>query len=334
MEIRRYTPADKSLWDTFAAASRNATFLFRRDYMDYHADRFADCSLMAFSGGKLRALLPASVNGTTLTSHGGLTYGGWMLPDRGFDAEDCGSLWLAWLEYCRDEGIETVIYKPLPFFYATRPAQGDLYMLFLCGARTAATDISSTIDLTANPGMNTLRRRHLKHAPADFRTTTASGDDAEAPEAIRRFHAMLTACLAERHGVSPVHSAPELSQLMRAFPDNIVIWEGWTEESPHAAVCAYLCGRTVHCQYIATTPEGRQSNLLTPLVAAMTEHYTREGYRYFDFGISTERGGRVLNAGLNRQKTSFGATGTAYQRFEFSVSSALESLRNALRQTP
>ena len=35
--IRRYTPADKRIWDLYVAKSKNATFLFRRDYMDYHS---------------------------------------------------------------------------------------------------------------------------------------------------------------------------------------------------------------------------------------------------------------------------------------------------------
>ena len=41
-EIRRYTSGDKALWDQFVAQSKNGTFLFFRDYMDYHADRFCD----------------------------------------------------------------------------------------------------------------------------------------------------------------------------------------------------------------------------------------------------------------------------------------------------
>ena len=41
-EIRRYTPADQQEWDRYVDGARNATFLFKRGYMDYHADRFKD----------------------------------------------------------------------------------------------------------------------------------------------------------------------------------------------------------------------------------------------------------------------------------------------------
>ena len=65
-EIRRYTPADKPLWDKYVAKARNATFLFFRDYMDYHSDRFEDHSLMFFVGNHLHSILPANIVDTTL----------------------------------------------------------------------------------------------------------------------------------------------------------------------------------------------------------------------------------------------------------------------------
>ena len=52
----------------FLDTPKNATFLFRRDYMDYHRDRFADHSLMIFRGEKLAALLPANRAATARSS--------------------------------------------------------------------------------------------------------------------------------------------------------------------------------------------------------------------------------------------------------------------------
>ena len=49
--IVRYDAAQRVLWDDFVENARNATFLFKRDYMDYHADRFADHSLIVRKGG-------------------------------------------------------------------------------------------------------------------------------------------------------------------------------------------------------------------------------------------------------------------------------------------
>lgn len=328
-EIRRYTPDRKEEWDAFVDSSRNATFLFRRGYMDYHADRFTDHSLMAFRNGRLAALLPANIRQGTLFSHEGLTYGGWALSRIGLDATDIFLLWRAWLEYCHEEKITMVVYKPLPYIYAEMPSQEDLYMLFLCGAKIGATDISTAIDLTHNPGMNKLQRRHLRKSLPDFYGHIITTDT---PAYVALFHSMLVSCLQERHGAAPVHSLGELQMLMSRFPENIRIWGAFSDaaEGMLAGVCAYETPLCVHCQYIATSPEGRAMNMLVPLIAQMTERYAGEGVRYFDFGISNEDGGRLLNPGLNRQKTSYGGSGVAYTRWRIDVAGALNSLPERL----
>ena len=77
INIERYTAEKAAEWDEFVAKSKNGTFLFDRNYMDYHADRFADFSLMFYNDKhKLCALLPANIDDGTLYSHQGLTYGG------------------------------------------------------------------------------------------------------------------------------------------------------------------------------------------------------------------------------------------------------------------
>ena len=58
LEIRRYTPAMANEWNKFVAASKNGTFLFDRNFMDYHSDRFHDHSLLVYRGHQLYALLP------------------------------------------------------------------------------------------------------------------------------------------------------------------------------------------------------------------------------------------------------------------------------------
>ena len=41
-EIIKYTPEYRQQWDEYVAKARNATFLFYRNYMDYHSDRFKE----------------------------------------------------------------------------------------------------------------------------------------------------------------------------------------------------------------------------------------------------------------------------------------------------
>ena len=51
-EIIKYTPEYRQQWDAYVAKARNATFLFYRNYMDYHSDRFKDYSLLFFKIGR------------------------------------------------------------------------------------------------------------------------------------------------------------------------------------------------------------------------------------------------------------------------------------------
>ena len=57
-EVVRYKPEMKAQWDSFVRKSRNGTFLFLRDYMDYHRQRFTDFSLLIYDKQSLVALLP------------------------------------------------------------------------------------------------------------------------------------------------------------------------------------------------------------------------------------------------------------------------------------
>ena len=43
-------------------------------------------------------------------------------------------------------------------------------------------------------------------------------------------------------------------------------------------------------------------------------------FKYFDFGISTEHNGRLLNEGLIYQKEGFGGRGICYDTYEYTLS--------------
>ena len=82
MIVRQYEQSDRESWNEFIESSKNGTFLFDRNYMDYHSNRFKDNSLMIYdSKEKLVAVLPANKRENILLSHGGLTYGGLITND-------------------------------------------------------------------------------------------------------------------------------------------------------------------------------------------------------------------------------------------------------------
>ena len=52
-KVLQYKPSHKNEWNAFALDSNQQTFLFLRDFMDYHSDRFQDFSLMIYEEDEL-----------------------------------------------------------------------------------------------------------------------------------------------------------------------------------------------------------------------------------------------------------------------------------------
>lgn len=310
--ITRYDASKRMEWDAFVGNSRQGTLLHRRGYMDYHSDRFTDFSLMAYRSGKLSALLPANITeDRKLCSHQGLTFGGWLTPMRHFNANDMLELSDEWMDWCRLHDIRDILYKPVPSIYHRIPADEDLYALFRLNASIETVNLSSAIDLSLPVGFNSMQRRHLKAAEA-YSPWIRETDNAY------EFMALVEECLKERHNAVPVHSAREMQMLRDRFPDEIRMFLCGVSEDPEAGVCVYDSAGVAHCQYIATSAEGRDRGTLTFLIHRLiTEVFASR--RWFDLGTSNEDSGRVLNAGLIRQKTSLGASGIAYPAYSIRI---------------
>lgn len=311
-EIIRYDASMAARWDEFARMSRNGTMLHQRGYMDYHSDRFKDCSLVALHEGKLCALLPACIEGDTLWSHRGLTYGGWLVPLKHFDATVMVEVMDAACQWMSDNGIKRLVYKPVPHIYHRYPCEEDLYALFRHQAKLIETNISTTIDLTCplpldrgnKSGANAARKAGIQVGPSE---------DWEG------YWRLLSSLLDERYGTRPVHTLDEMRLLHGRFPDGIRLYAATLDGEMLAGVVMYLSQPVAHCQYIGASPQGKDSKALTLLFDYLIGEAKASGYRYFDFGISNEDHGRYLNEGLVRQKSRLGGRGIVYNTFEINL---------------
>lgn len=311
MQIEPYGSGYETLWNAFVERSKNGTFLFDRRYMDYHADRFTDCSLLFFEKGVPVALLPANISGDTVCSHGGLTYGG-VIADKSLTVRQLTDVFQTAAAYYRDTlHARHLCYKPVPYIYHTYPAQEDLYALFRMDARLVGRGLSSAIALRQPIGLATLRRRRVNKA---LRTGVTVGE-ATCKEDWETFWKILTAVLAQRHSAVPVHTSTEILLLHSRFPDCIRLMVARCNGHIVAGCVLYVCATTVHVQYIAAGEEGRAVGALDLLFARLIEADICRDKSYLDFGISTEDDGHRLNEGLIFQKEGFGARGVCYDRY-------------------
>jgi hypothetical protein len=310
-EIKRYTAAYAEEWNEFVARSKNATFLFDRCYMDYHADRFCDYSLMFFKEGKLYAVMPANVRDGVLYSHQGLTYGG-LLQDVSGNAADTMALFAALNDYLRENGIVRVVYKAIPWIYQQLPSEEDLYALTqVCRARLAVRELSTTIVLPRRLRWSRIRRRGVKRASEAGVTVEVSRDYAS-------FWKVLDSNLHGKYGVHPVHTLAEITLLAERFPKNMVLYVAKREQVIMGGVLLYITPQVVHAQYSSATPEGKRMGVLDAIYhEVMLRDYT--DYPYFDFGKSTEDEGHYLNEQLIFQKEGFGGRGLCYDTYEWEL---------------
>lgn len=307
--IVRYDRSMASRWDEFVRCSSNGTFLHLRGYMDYHSDRFADCSLLAFDDkSRLVAILPANIEGATLWSHKGLTYGGWIVGRRHFATQTMLEVWDAAMEWMRSIGITELIYKSIPHIYHRYPSEDDIYALFRLGASVCSCQISSAIPLW-QPVLANETSRQLVRKSSDSEFIIGREYDFES------FMAVLSDRLSDRYGAAPVHSLDEIRMLADRFPDNIRLYTARDATGAMlAGTIVYLTDTAVHTQYIATTGEGRGKGVFPAIVEHILNHECG-GRQWLDFGTSCEDSGRCLNAGLNAQKYGLGGRPVAYTAY-------------------
>lgn len=311
MEIRRYRREDKELWNSFVSKARNATFLFDRNYMDYHANRFDDNSFMFYHKGKLKAVLPANVAGDTLYSHQGLTYGGLLLDKKATveDVLECFDSLNSWL---RENGISKVVYKALPWIYQQYPSEEDLYALtWKCKAQLISRNIASTIVVDNKLKFAESRKSGIRKA-LSLNIEVGESNDVDG------FWHVLEDNLGNRYNAKPVHTSSEMKLLMSRFPNNIRLYVAKMNGEIVGGTLIYVTPQVVHTQYISASVEGKKHGALDLLF----DYIINKVYancRYFDFGKSTEQGGAYLNEPLIFQKEGFGGRGVCYDWYQWEL---------------
>ncbi len=330
-EIIRYTAAHETEWNAFVGRSKNGTFLIDRRYMDYHADRFTDHSLLFYRDDGLYALLPADISSDgTLHSHRGLTYGGLMMTTE-TTADDIVTLFKELNVWLYQHGIVRVVYKSIPWIYHAYPAEEDAYALFcICQARLTGRDIASVIPLDRPLKWARDRRYGANKATKNGITiacdSVLSADelppaDRLSPDDVRLYKSfwnVLEGNLGSKYGARPVHTVDEMLLLKSRFPGNIRLYVAVKDGEVVAGTVLYITRETAHAQYISASPDGKRLRAIDAIYDAILNG-SLSGVRFFDFGKSTEEHGLVLNAPLIYQKEGFGGRGVCYDTYEWDV---------------
>jgi len=310
MKICVYTENFKQDWDDFISKSKNGTFLFFRDYMEYHSDRFKDFSLLFYDDKGLIAVMPANREGDKIVSHAGLTYGG-IVSDSRMKTPTMLEIFETLKQFLRKQGATELEYKVIPHIYHEIPAEEDLYALFIHNAWLIRRDVSSTIFMSQKVSFRKSRKWRINRSKK-------SGLELKNDNNFNAFMAIEEDSLRRKYGVKPVHSADELQLLTDRFPENIKLFTAYRGGTMVAGIVIYETHNVAHAQYTAATDLGKEVNALDLILDFLiNEYYVKK--KYFDFGISTEKKGRYLNVGLIENKESFGARTVVYDFYAMNI---------------
>jgi len=321
-QIKLYHSDDFALWNTFISVSKNATFLFHRDFMEYHADRFEDFSLLVFDETKLVAVLPANRVGGTVYSHQGLTYGGLVLNKKAKLSEVLG-MFKSVLFFLNQNQIETLSIKMMPSIYTTNFSDELIYCLFAANAILTQCDALSVIDLSKpfefSDGRKEGIKRGIKNNLVVKETTNVQPFWGE----------ILIPNLEHKHQAKPVHTGKEMQFLQQKFPENIRIFNVYHNDKIVAGTVVFVTEKVVHAQYISGNEQKNELGSVDFLHDFLLKNVF-QSKDYFDFGISNEAKGRKINTGLLFWKESFGAK-TVTQTF-YEVPTVHHTLLESIEQ--
>lgn len=311
MKIELYAPEHKEIWDDFVRESKNGTFLFYRDFIEYHADRFNDYSLLFYEGEELVAIMPGNISDKVYYSHQGLTYGGLIMSSR-TTAMNILNVFEVLTVTFRHQGIKKIVYKAVPHMYHRLPAEEDLYALFRYGAVISERNISSTIHLPEEIMYSDSRKNGLRKAQKSSLKVGLSND-------LSSFWQILANNLKERYDIEPVHSLSEITYLRDKFRNEIHLFSVADSDDIMLGGClVFEMENIVHAQYTAATEEGKKNGAIDLVIDYIVN--TAYPYKqYFDYGTSTEKQGHYLNENLIYQKEGFGARGTVYDIYTINL---------------
>jgi hypothetical protein len=309
--VRRYHSDDFLLWNAFVSNAKNASFLFHRNFMEYHADRFQDYSLMVFEDNQLVSILPANLRDNELFSHQGLTYGGFVF---GPEIKLGEVLHIAQtvLKFLHENQIKRLQVKLIPFIYNSHFSEEIDYALFLAEAKLTRRDCLSVINLSKDFTVTKTRKESIRRGQKNNLVIK------EESNFELFWDEILIPNLNKKHQAKPVHSAEEIIKLQQKFPENIRHFNVYHDHKIVAGTTVFITETVAHPQYISGNEQKNELGSLDFLY----HHLITEVFQdkiYFDFGPSHEDNGKKINQGILFWKESFGAKTTVQDYYELAT---------------
>lgn len=304
-----YKPSLRLEWDSLIATARNGHFLFHRDYMEYHADRFPDASFLFREEGRaIGAITGHFLSDGGWATHHGLTFGGLVVARDIRSAQVRGMLNALHERLVSFHGVRRVRYRPMPWFHQSGPSQEDAYFLFRLNARIVYRTLCTLVHPQEAKFAELRRRNARKAVKAGFRVERSFDWD--------QYWQVLSGRLLARYGARPVHTLEEIKLLASRFPDNIQLWAAFEGDRMRGGIVAYRTDNVFHMQYSGVDDRGQETGAIDLVLREVLAGPARSS-RWFSMGTSCEQDGQWLNDSLVSFKEGFGGHGAVHEEYEY-----------------
>ncbi|OBQ55559.1 FemAB family protein [Tamlana sp. s12] len=298
--VVRYTDSYYNQWNNFVENAKNATFLFHRDFMEYHKDRFEDFSLLIFKKDKIVGLLPANIQDNRIYSHQGLTYGGLLL-QYGISAIKVFEIFKTLCFFLKQEGFLSFFIKQVPDFYCNG---SNFEIPYILGNEKASLDRHMVLAIDYSYPIN-FHKTKIKNR----RKSEACNFEIKENDALEIFWKnVLEPRLQKKYNSMPVHSLDEIAYLQSRFPSKIKQYNIYHNGQVLAGITIFETQYVVKSQYGATTTLGEKMRALDYLFLFLIEKYKNEGKKFFSMGTVTDSSETGYSEGMLKQKEELGCS--------------------------
>jgi hypothetical protein len=295
MQIIKYEKKYEKMWDEFINNSKNGTIFHTQKFLSYHQDKFIDTSIMIFKNNNLKALFPAIEFENRIISHRGSTYGGLIVGIKN-NIKDNLEIWETIINYYN----KVIEFRKSEYIFDLYPSQEVEFSAKYLGFKEVNSELSTCLDLDFIK-LSERRKRAIKKC----NNLNIIFDDND----YQTFYNILETNLL-KYKTTPTHSLQEIKLLKSLFSKEYQLITIYKNNQMIAGIWLILATKkTAHTFYIAQNYDFKELQPLSCIVKEIIKYLQTKNFKYLNFGISTENGGKDINKGLFEFKESFSGFG-------------------------
>ncbi len=318
---------DPEHWDQFILSDlTSGEFINTRLYLSYHPEgRFRDfsCAVIDKGSREILCVFPATedpLNPGTLYSHMGTSFAGPIIRISSKVTDLVRYLELVSSCY-KAKGFRHVVsrIKPLKFWPENSCCEDLNWVFCYLGYVLSGYSLGNVISFEPSrvAGIDECfsskrRNQYKKSLKRGFLFREES-----LPSEVSWIS--LTGNLKNKFSSHPTHSLEEIISLKARFPQNIRFFYVYSEGVYASMAVVYLFKKIFHTQYLDLDYRFSSEGAHQFLVASLIQRALDEGFSGFSFGLSTEKGGKVLNEGLYSYKRQYGGSGSIFPEYSLAL---------------